>query len=304
VAILGVRIEAHVLWLVKWHYLRLVQRLREALLAPADIVVWGLTRKLSVETRRSWQRRGHLSLLDPLLSRGHLRIPFGLAEGMLLSTAHLDLGGAQTYAMVRGVHEPTVQEALRRTLRSGDVFYDIGANIGITGLAAARLVGRGGHVVSVEPEAANVRALHAHMRLNQLCGWLVIEAAATSRSAPVEVIGVEDSLWTRLASVGEHPHERRRMIVRGVALDDLVASGEAPPPQVIKIDVEGAELDVLEGMGTILAVHRPALVVEMHGKNQAVCELLAQAGYRITNLDGPQAPSEAGEQVHVLAEPA
>src|SRR5437588_10842332 len=108
---------------------------------PAKWIVRGLTRALSIERLRRLQDRGALKPLRPILARGTVRIQYGLAANCRLSTAHVDLGGAQTFNMVRGVHEPMVQEAMRRILRPGDVCWDVGANIGFHSLVAARLVG-------------------------------------------------------------------------------------------------------------------------------------------------------------------
>jgi hypothetical protein len=221
--------------------------------------VWGLprtvflrvfTRLVSDRTRRSWKDRGWFALWDRVAVGGRIRIPFGLAENMYLDTEHFDLAGAQGHAMLRGLHEPMVQEALRRTLAEGSTFYDVGANMGFMTLVGARLV-----------------------------------------------------VWTRLSEVGEHPMERERLTVEGVALDDLVYQRGIDPPDVVKIDVEGGELQVLAGMSRLLRDRPPAIIAEMHGKNAAVCELLRQAGYRIVNLDGPEPPERAGDNAHLLAQP-
>jgi FkbM family methyltransferase len=229
-------------------------------------------------------------------------MPFGLAENMYLATDHFDLAGAQGHAMLRGLHEPMVQEALRRTLAEGGVLYDVGANIGFMTLVGARLVGSTGRVVSLDPEPENVAAIEANVAVNTIDTVTVIAAAAAGETGPVEVIGVRDMLWTRLAEVGEHPMERERMTVPGVRLDDLVYEQGIDPPDVIKLDVEGGELQVLAGMSRLLRERRPTIIAEMHGKNVEFCELLRGAGYRIVNLDGPEPPERAGDNAHVLAQ--
>jgi CRISPR/Cas system-associated exonuclease Cas4 (RecB family) len=127
----------------------------------------------------------------------------------------------------------------------------------------------------------------------------VREVAATASSGDVEIIVVADRLWTRLASVGEHDLEAERRSVAGVALDDLAA----PAPALIKIDVEGAELEVLDGMARLLAEARPVVVCEMHGKNREFVARMQAAGYAVTNLDGPQAVADADGNVHALCVP-
>jgi len=269
---------------------------------PQTVTMRVLTRLVTDRTRRSWKDRGWFALWDRLAAGGRVRIPFGLVENMYLSTAHFDLAGAQAHAVLRGLHEPMVQEALRRTLADGSTFYDVGANIGFMSLVGARLVGPAGRVLSVEPEPENVAAIEANAAINGLDTITVIAAAAAAAPGPVEVIGVRDTLWTRLAEVGEHPLERERLTVPGIRLDDLVYEQGIRPPDVVKIDVEGGELQVLAGMARLLRDRHPTIIAEMHGKNLACCELLRNAGYRIVNLDGPEPPEQAGENAHLLAQ--
>jgi FkbM family methyltransferase len=275
-----------------------LQRLRGV---PATWIVKTLSSRFSPEQRRRWDERGLLRPLEAVLRRSRLRIPHGCAYGMWLSTEHLELIGAQLYHVVRGTHEPMVQEALRRTLPPGGVLYDVGANVGFLSLVGARLVGPSGLVVSIDPESRNIEAIATNAALNQLDQIVTVHAAAAAVSCPVEIVSVRDTLWTRLGAVGAHPWERERFLVDGVALDDLASRTGMRPPDVVKIDVEGGEIMVLEGMTGLLAEARPALIIEMHGKNQAVSELLGKAGYELQNLEGVQPIEQADDQVHVLA---
>ncbi len=275
---------------------RLATRLRTRAL-------WWLMRLVAFPRWRRLRERGLSAPLERVLLAGELQVFGGLVPRLLLSAEHFEPWGAQAFGVLTGAHEPMVHEALRRTLAPGAAFLDVGANIGAISLVAATLVGREGSVVSVDPQPECVAALRANAALNGYGHMTVVHAAAAARSGEAELLVVVDSLWTRLASVGEHGLERRRETVRTVALDDLVASGEAPPPDVVKIDVEGAELDVLAGMRGLLAGCRPVVICEMHGKNPEFCAQMERAGYRVTNLDGPEPVAAAGGNVHALCEP-
>jgi hypothetical protein len=73
---------------------------------------------------------------------------------------------------------------------------------------------------------------------------------------------------------------------------------------VVKIDVEGAELAVLEGMRTTIADHQPAIICELHDTNREFVNAVEALGYRVINLDGPGPLDEPGSGNYALALPA
>ena len=266
-------------------------------------LAWGLMRALDVERRRRAHDRGWLRPVEALLQRGELRVLGGPAHGSRLSGAHFTHWGAQAWSVLTGTHEPMVHEALRRTLGPGGVFVDIGSNIGYTALLAAGIVGPSGRVVALDAQRECAEATQTNARLNGLQQVQALHSAAGAASGEQEVIVTQDSLWTRLASVGEHPLEVRRDRVAVTSVDDLARRLELPAIDVVKIDVEGAELDVLAGMARVLAEQRPFVIAEMHDRNAEFCRAMAAARYRVVNLDGLEAVPEAGANVHVLCEP-
>ncbi|HTN25470.1 MAG TPA: FkbM family methyltransferase [Solirubrobacteraceae bacterium] len=266
-------------------------------------LAWGLMRALDVEHRRRAHDRGWLRPVEAVLQRGELRVLGGPAHGSRLSSEHFAHWGAQAWSVLTGTHEPMVHEALRRTLGPGGVFIDVGSNIGYTALLAAGIVGPGGRVVALDAQRECADATRANARLNGLTQIEALHSAAGAASGEAEVIVTQDPLWTRLASVGEHPLEVRRDRVPVTSLDDLVAHLALPAVDVVKIDVEGAELDVVAGMQRVLAGQRPFVIAEMHGLNAAFCAAMAAAGYRVSNLDGLEPVPQAGDNVHALCEP-
>lgn len=154
----------------------------------------------------------------------------------------------QAWGVLTGTHEPMVHEPLRRTLPVGGVFIDLGCNIGYTTLLAASLVGRSGREIALGAQRECVEATGTNARLSGMQQVEVVYAAAAASNGQADVIVTQDPLWTRLASVSEHPLEVRRDSVLTVTLDDLIADLNVPVVDVVKIDLEGAELDVVVGM--------------------------------------------------------
>jgi FkbM family methyltransferase len=267
-------------------------------------LAWGLMRALDVEQRRRAHDRGWLRPVEAVLQRGELRVLGGPAHGARLSGRHFSHWGAQAWSVLTGTHEPMVHEALRRTLGPGGVFIDVGSNVGYTALLAAGIVGPSGRVVALDAQRECAEATQVNARLNGLAQVEALHSAAGAASGEAEVIVTQDPLWTRLASVGEHPLEVRRDRVAVTSVDDLATRLGLPVVDVVKIDVEGAELDVISGMARVLAEQRPFVIAEMHDRNAEFCRAMAAAGYRVVNLDGLEAVPDAGANVHALCEPA
>ncbi len=202
--------------------------------------------------------------------------------------------GAGVHGQWIGCYESVQTRAFASRLRPGAVVYDVGAHAGWYTLLAARLVGPS-RVVAIEPLARNVAALRFHLARNGFDGVAVLQAAAADAEGEAVFAAAENSYMGRLAPDGS-------VRVRTVTLDGLVARGVGPQPTLIKIDVEGAELAVLQGARRILRTARPLIVLATHHRTLAeACQAeLTAAGYRVSPLGAQPDPDDA----HWLAEPA
>jgi FkbM family methyltransferase len=246
-----------------------------------------------------------LSAFFRWLERGKLFIPQGHAGGLLFEMRYLPLSHAHLGSIAFGNLETAVQEAMVRHLGPGSVFYDIGANLGFFSLLAAHLVGLDkGRVYAFEAAPDNARAIQANAELNGIPNITVIDKAVSSRSGMGRLQIVDDQSWSKLEEYGEHPHTERLIDVELVAIDDLLRAGELAPPTAVKIDVEGAEIAVLEGMRETLERHQPAVICELHDTHREFLQAMSSVGYRLINLEGPQPIDEAGASAHALALPA
>lgn len=206
-----------------------------------------------------------------------VQVQDGYARGLWIE---IDLAHERTWWA--GSHEPSVQRALQQLVAPGSVFYDIGAHIGFFSLPTAR---SGAHVTAFEPDPESAARLRKHATRNQFDVTLrVIEAALWSRSEnsmtfrrgkPRSQGGILDGDHHPVTGTGPC------IQVRAFRLDDFVARGN-PPPETVKIDVEGAAAEVLQGGIETLRSHRPALVVEVHtaGEQLAIEKVLTMLSYR------------------------
>jgi FkbM family methyltransferase len=198
-----------------------------------------------------------------------VRIQSGLSEGLWMQ---IRLPGEAGFW--RGEHEPEVQNAILAAVRPGAVVYDVGAYVGVMALGAARLVGDLGHVVAFDGDPENVERLRAHCARNGLQGRLqVVHAVVWSRSANE---GIAFRRGTTAKSQGGVEADGSRPVlatgeiitVPAITLDDFVAT-VGPPPQLIKIDVEGGEYEVLRGGAKLFVTQKPLIIAEVHHQQAA-----------------------------------
>jgi FkbM family methyltransferase len=217
---------------------------------------------------------------------------------------YLPIAHAHIGSIAFGNLESSVQEAMVRHLGRGGIFYDIGANLGFFSLLGAHLAGVDeGHVYAFEAAPSNAEAIRRNAVLNAVENVTVICKAVSSAAGRGRLQVVDDQSWSKLEDYGEHPYTEKVIDVELVAIDDLVGRGELPPPTLVKIDVEGAELAVLEGMRRTIEEHRPAIICELHGTHQGFVDAMGRHGYRLINLEGTIPVQEEGASAHALALP-
>lgn len=201
----------------------------------------------------------------------------GPARGLRLEIGPGKLG------YLLGTNEQAVQNRIAAELSTGDVFYDIGANVGFFTLLAARLVGEGGVVVAFEPVPESAAAIRRNVAANGFTNVLVREQAAFSRTGTATLEVPDDQVGALLTS---DAHEGTRSItVEVVAVDELVETATIPPPDLVKLDVEGAEVDVLSGMRGVLTSAEPLVLCELHGTETAVRGFFGEIGFEVELID-------------------
>ncbi len=155
---------------------------------------------------------------------------------------------------------------------------------------ASELVGPGGKVFAFEPLQNNIHYLKEHLRINRCDNVIIIEAAVTSRGG-ISFFEKGTSNYTGKLSW------RSDIKVNTVSLDDLASKGEIPPPDYIKIDVEGTEMLVLSGAKQILTDFSPTIFLATHGveMHQQCCEFLNNLGYDLKPINKKKSTKETDE---------
>jgi FkbM family methyltransferase len=186
------------------------------------------------------------------------RRPVVVGDGITLQLGLIDV--IERSLSVSGAWDEPVLAALRAELKPGSTFLDVGANIGYFSLRASRWVGAEGRVVSVEPCHPNLARLAAHAWENR-AGNLLIASVAAGESAGVAAINFPTYNNAGAASLRAIPTLQGQAALQA-PLDPLLAA-HGIEPSVIKLDVEGFELEALKGLRQTLSRHRPVVLCEV-----------------------------------------
>jgi FkbM family methyltransferase len=213
---------------------------------------------------------GKVGILAVRLARSLLgrvpRIESGPGKGL-----RFDAGPANA-GFESGDYEVPVQKTVASLLRDGDVFYDIGANVGFFSVLAGRLVGPAGAVYAFEPVPANASTVERNARLNRLGNIEVLRVAVSHQAGRSELFLAHYAGGAALKSAAVPPDLAGSILVDTSPIDDLVKARRIRPPDVVKIDVEGAEKDVLQGMLDVLREWRPKVILEVDDADEARCD--------------------------------
>jgi FkbM family methyltransferase len=247
--------------------------------------------------RRLWRRLpvplrvGVWRALDRL-GAWPVRLTVGPARGLTILTP-----ASRSRGYRDGRYERPVLDLLAERLTPGMEFVDAGAFLGYFTLAAAARVGEEGRVWAFEPNTGCRRLLEHSVRRNGLANVTIDPRALGGRVGSGRLTAPANPAVVRVM-----PAETGRPEAGAVAVTTLDAwcAESGARPDLVKLDVEGAELEVLEGAAETLRRHRPLLVVEVHRGGalatspELVVERLRTAGYGVRSLGPNRADDLAG----------
>ena len=203
--------------------------------------------------RRAWKRRVWIYVLRRIhpeiqVRVGGRRMVMDLRDRALARTLYLSED-----------HEPELQALMRQMSLQGGVCLDVGANIGFHTVLMSQLVGPSDKVVAFEPEARNFRLLDLNLRLNGATNVTALRTAVGDRTGTCRLaLNPKNYGDNRVADSGSMPWESREVPLTTV--DEALADLPDGAVKFIKIDVQGYEWHVLQGMKATLDRNREAIV--------------------------------------------
>lgn len=148
-------------------------------------------------------------------------------------------------------------------IKKSDCIYDIGANVGYMTMVFSKLTKN--KVYAFEPLPKNLMKLQSHLNINSIVNVEVFPYAVSETSNKLE-FSLDDNPVAN-TYIKDSPTfflSKHKIEVSGISLDDFISKHEALPPNFIKIDVEGAELDVLKGAKNALQIYKPIILLATH----------------------------------------
>ena len=232
---------------------------------------------------------------------------------MLVSFLSQRLFGNYTYTIRRGVAkgmrrkgglsflpsrsgESAETRYLRQLPLEGKVVFDIGAFEGVITLFFAS---RAKQVFSWEPNPRNYSRAVENVRLNKLSNVQLLNRGISNAAGTLDLLydplmpGAGSAESAIRNQIGASVRSAKKIAIPVARLDDEIAAHQLPPPDFIKIDIEGMELPALQGMRQLLREKHPQLYIEMHGatlkdkieNSRAVVGFLEECGYRIYDVE-------------------
>lgn len=229
-------------------------------------------------------RRSGRFLFGKVLPRRAYRVVSGPLRGakFILGAMAGEGGGASVYF---NMMEAEQTETMLAEFTAGKVFFDIGANIGYYSILAARNIGETGTVVAFEPVISNLTFLYRHVQLNKANNIKVLPFALSDKSAIACFSLGQNSAMGHLAEGSSNGKGEDLVYVPTVTLDEIAEKMNLMP-DVMKIDVEGAEMEVFHGAENVLKTAKPTIFLSTHSPalRTECLEFLRGIGYRVSSM--------------------
>ncbi|MEQ8925272.1 MAG: FkbM family methyltransferase [Fulvivirga sp.] len=187
-----------------------------------------------------------------------------------------------------GEYEPDINELLRKYLKEGDIVIEAGSNIGSETLLISNIIGSKGVVYGFEPFPKVYLELEYNLEINQITNVKPVEMALGDSNCIIDFnIMDEDYPNQGMSSVIKTGHSQS-IRVKQVILDDYIIDNEIKKVNLIKMDIQGAEFNLLKGALKTVRTYNPVLILEASNPwsdLNALFQLLKSLNYDIFNID-------------------
>jgi len=187
--------------------------------------------------------------------------------------------------------EPQTSALFERLLGEGNTCVDVGAHVGYHALLARHCVGARGRVLAIDPQPYNCDRLMTNAALNGFINIIVVVGAVGAADGFVSLSNQPRSDRSRLTLDGAGVNDgRQAFVVPTIRLDTLFKAHGLDRVDLLKVDVEGFELEVLRGAGDALADVKNVIVEMLPDaqaeKTEAAARLLQASGFRLSDVEG------------------
>jgi len=199
--------------------------------------------------------------------------------------------GISTELRLFKIHEPLTTKILTEYIQNGWTILDVGSNIGYYALLESQLVGEKGKVIAIEPMPLNYSYLIKNIRLNKVKNVLPINCAISNKNGKIKMIKSSYSNWCSVFT-GKIPeiikNDNYSVIeIPTKTIDSIVKELHLKYVNLIRMDIEGHELEAIKGGIKTIKKYHPDLLIEIHTKylgkqgTKKLLNLLENEGYRI-----------------------
>src|SRR5271170_2910089 len=227
--------------------------------AIVGLLPQGLIKRIGMIQAKSPMLHNIVVSCRKLVQKQDMTIQQGLGAGLKFQP------GESNFGYVTGTSEPDTQNTMKARIKPGDCFWDIGCNVGFLTVIGARLVGNAGQVYSFDPVPRHAELARHNVESNGFTHVKVFQKALAAANGTVKFAVAAIPAQSTLTADGFAREGATVIEVETVTVDGLIRDQGLRPPAVVKIDVEGAEVEVLRGMAKTLANHRPTILLDTHG---------------------------------------
>lgn len=244
------------------------------IISKSDVLLAAYTRK-----------RNGMTLASKLIPPNYLYLPNSIRKCTLNGiNFETDLSDKNGHANYYGINDPILRKALT-LIREGMVIYDIGTNIGTFSLHFSQKAGPRGTVISFEPSPYIFEKACKNFSLNPSSNIRIFNQGVGDQKSEVPLYRVNNhNLGMSRIISGQFENEFVTEKIQIDTLDNLIVSLKLPPPDLIKIDVEGYENNVLKGAQNTISTYMPLLIIELD--DNYLREQTSSAIELVSNLKG------------------